>query len=54
ILAVVISVIQFLGDFTARALHDRGGRGGPVPALRFLRPRTPARTAEVRDTADAA
>ncbi|MET8555153.1 methionine ABC transporter permease [Streptomyces sp. NPDC004959] len=54
ILAVVISVIQFLGDFAARALHDRGGRRGPAPALRLLRPRTPAKAAEVRDTADVA
>ncbi|EFG65545.1 methionine ABC transporter permease [Streptomyces sp. SPB074] len=52
ILAVVISAIQFLGDFAARALHDRGGRSGPAPVLRLLRPRTPAKAA-VRDGADA-
>ncbi|QKW05552.1 ABC transporter permease [Streptomyces sp. NA04227] len=40
ILAVVISVIQFLGDFAARGLHSRGRGSGPAPRLRFLRPRT--------------
>lgn len=38
VLAVVISVIQFAGDWTARALHNRGSRSGPAPVLRLLRP----------------
>ncbi|MFH8451612.1 methionine ABC transporter permease [Streptomyces fungicidicus] len=42
ILAVVISVIQFAGDFAARALHRRGGRSGPSPRLRLLRAKEPA------------
>jgi D-methionine transport system permease protein len=37
ILAVVISAIQFAGDFAARALHRRSGRSGPGPKLRFLK-----------------
>ncbi|ANH90657.1 MULTISPECIES: methionine ABC transporter permease [unclassified Streptomyces] len=37
ILAVVISLIQFAGDFAARFLHRRGGRSGPAPRLRLLR-----------------
>ncbi|EYT78484.1 MULTISPECIES: methionine ABC transporter permease [unclassified Streptomyces] len=37
ILAVVISLIQFAGDFAARSLHRRGGRSGPAPRLRLLR-----------------
>ncbi|MEU3032057.1 methionine ABC transporter permease [Streptomyces incarnatus] len=37
ILAVVISLIQFAGDFAARALHRRGGRSGPAPKLRLLK-----------------
>ncbi|OIK28866.1 methionine ABC transporter permease [Streptomyces malaysiense] len=37
ILAVVISLIQFAGDFAARALHRRGGRSGPAPRLRLLK-----------------
>ncbi|MFF7392938.1 methionine ABC transporter permease [Streptomyces scabiei] len=37
VLAAVISAIQFAGDHTARALHRRGGRSGPAPALRLLR-----------------
>ncbi|TXJ71837.1 ABC transporter permease [Streptomyces lavendulae] len=37
ILAVVISLIQFAGDFAARALHRRGGRSGPGPRLRLLK-----------------
>lgn len=41
ILAVVISVIQLLGDWAARSLHDRGGRRGPGPRLRLLRGRRP-------------
>ncbi|MGA5824423.1 ABC transporter permease, partial [Kitasatospora sp. NPDC094028] len=36
-LAVVISLIQFAGDFAARALHRRGGRSGPGPRLRLLK-----------------
>ncbi|MFK0171850.1 methionine ABC transporter permease [Streptomyces sp. NPDC090306] len=38
VLAVVISVIQFAGDWAARALHNRGSRSGPAPVLRLLRP----------------
>ena len=41
ILAVVISVIQFAGDYAARSLHRRG-RGSAPPKLRFLR-NAPAR-----------
>ncbi|MFJ6660504.1 methionine ABC transporter permease [Streptomyces sp. NPDC091377] len=37
ILAVVISLIQFAGDFAARSLHRRGGRSGPMPRLALLR-----------------
>ncbi|MCS0601865.1 ABC transporter permease [Streptomyces sp. LP11] len=37
ILAVVISLIQFAGDFAARSLHGRGGRSGPGPRLRLLK-----------------
>jgi D-methionine transport system permease protein len=44
ILAVVISVIQFAGDYAARSLHRRGGRSGPAPKLRLLKARTPAAT----------
>jgi D-methionine transport system permease protein len=42
ILAVVISVIQFAGDFAARSLHRRGGRSGPAPKLRLLKAEKPA------------
>lgn len=41
ILAVVISAIQFAGDFAARALHRRSGRSGPGPRLRLLRAKEP-------------
>jgi D-methionine transport system permease protein len=37
ILAVVISVIQFAGDYAARSLHSRGGQSGPAPRLRLLK-----------------
>ncbi|MGW4202662.1 methionine ABC transporter permease [Streptomyces sp. NPDC004726] len=37
VLAVVISVIQFAGDYAARGLHRRGRGGGPAPRLRFLK-----------------
>ncbi|MFB7494798.1 methionine ABC transporter permease [Streptomyces sp. NPDC056161] len=37
VLAVVISVIQFAGDYAARGLHRRGGRSGPAPRLRLLK-----------------
>jgi D-methionine transport system permease protein len=40
ILAVVISVIQFAGDYAARSLHRRGGRSGPAPRLRLLKAST--------------
>ncbi|WP_263171863.1 methionine ABC transporter permease [Streptomyces sp. SCSIO ZS0520] len=42
VLAVVISVIQFAGDFAARGLHRRSGHAGPAPRLRFLRDRDAA------------
>ncbi|MFD4789168.1 methionine ABC transporter permease [Streptomyces sp. NPDC058459] len=41
ILAVVISLIQFAGDFAARSLHGRGG-SGPAPRLRLLKAKEPA------------
>ena len=41
ILAVVISVIQFAGDYAARGLHQRG-RGTSAPRLRILRTTSPA------------
>ncbi|CAM5273175.1 hypothetical protein SHIRM173S_06727 [Streptomyces hirsutus] len=34
VLAVVISLIQFAGDYAARSLHHRGGRQGSGPRLR--------------------
>ncbi|MFF6879532.1 methionine ABC transporter permease [Streptomyces sp. NPDC012474] len=37
ILAVVISVIQFAGDYAARSLHLRGSHAGPAPKLRLLK-----------------
>jgi D-methionine transport system permease protein len=40
ILAVVISLIQFAGDYAARSLHSRGGRSGPAPKLRLLKAST--------------
>ncbi|MFF5186793.1 methionine ABC transporter permease [Streptomyces sp. NPDC000345] len=42
VLAVVIALIQFAGDSAARALHRRGGRSGPAPALRLLKAKEPA------------
>ncbi|MEU6094824.1 methionine ABC transporter permease [Streptomyces sp. NPDC047079] len=42
ILAVVISLIQFAGDYAAHFLHRRGGRSGPVPKLRLLKAKEPA------------
>ncbi len=51
ILAVVISLIQFAGDFAARALHRRGARSGPGPRLRLLKGEEPA-TAEVSCVSD--
>ncbi|MER7053739.1 MULTISPECIES: methionine ABC transporter permease [unclassified Streptomyces] len=42
ILAVVISLIQFAGDYAARTLHRRGGRGGAAPRLRLLKAKEPA------------
>ncbi|MFG3549786.1 methionine ABC transporter permease [Streptomyces sp. NPDC047725] len=41
LLAVVISLIQFAGDFAARSLHRRGGRSGPAPRLRLLKAKEP-------------
>jgi D-methionine transport system permease protein len=46
ILAVVISLIQFAGDYAARTLHRRGGHSGAAPKLRLLKAKEPA-TAEV-------
>lgn len=37
ILAVVISIIQFIGDYAARGLHRRGGHSGAGPRLKLLR-----------------
>ncbi|MBT2413544.1 ABC transporter permease [Streptomyces sp. ISL-12] len=42
VLAVAISVIQFAGDYAARALHRRGARSGPGPKLRLLKAKEPA------------
>ncbi|WP_167468214.1 methionine ABC transporter permease [Streptomyces coelicoflavus] len=42
LLAVAISLIQFTGDYAARTLHRRGGRGGAGPRLRLLRAKEPA------------
>jgi D-methionine transport system permease protein len=42
ILAVVISVIQFAGDYAARRLHHRGGHSGAAPKLRLLKVKTAA------------
>ncbi|MFI5686240.1 methionine ABC transporter permease [Streptomyces sp. NPDC051636] len=41
ILAVVISLIQFAGDYAARTLHRRGARSGPAPKLRLLKTEEP-------------
>ncbi|MER6916238.1 methionine ABC transporter permease [Streptomyces sp. NPDC000594] len=41
VLAVVISVIQFAGDYAAWSLHRRGRSGGPAPRLRLLRQKKP-------------
>jgi len=42
ILAVVISLIQFAGDYAARSVHRRGARSGPGPKLRLLKAKEPA------------
>ncbi|MFF9626039.1 methionine ABC transporter permease [Streptomyces griseosporeus] len=42
ILAVVISLIQFAGDYAARSLHRRGSRSGSGPKLRLLKAKEPA------------
>ncbi|MDQ0682641.1 MULTISPECIES: methionine ABC transporter permease [Streptomyces] len=42
ILAVVISLIQFAGDYAARSLHRRGGGSGAAPKLRLLKAKEPA------------
>ncbi|MFG3111513.1 methionine ABC transporter permease [Streptomyces tendae] len=42
LLAIAISLIQFAGDYAARTLHRRGGRGGAAPRLRLLRAKEPA------------
>ncbi|WP_093608562.1 methionine ABC transporter permease [Streptomyces indicus] len=49
ILAVVISVIQFAGDYAARAV-SRKGRGSTTPKLRLLRNPAPAPAAAVEPT----
>ncbi|MFI6090145.1 methionine ABC transporter permease [Streptomyces sp. NPDC051218] len=41
VLAVVISIIQFAGDYAARRLHRRGGHSGAAPKLRLLKLKTP-------------
>ncbi|MFE5208167.1 methionine ABC transporter permease [Streptomyces sp. NPDC056600] len=53
VLAVVIALIQFAGDAGARALHRRGGRGGPAPRLRLLKAKEPE-TADGAAASDAA
>ncbi|MFJ4788010.1 methionine ABC transporter permease [Streptomyces sp. NPDC088794] len=40
ILAVVISLIQFAGDYAARTLHRRAGQSGAAPRLRLLKAST--------------
>ncbi|NUV64901.1 ABC transporter permease, partial [Streptomyces sp. CAI-85] len=40
ILAVVISLIQFAGDYAARSMHRRGGQSGAAPKLRLLKAAT--------------
>ncbi|MBV7695458.1 methionine ABC transporter permease [Streptomyces sp. TRM70350] len=50
VLAVVISLIQFAGDYAARSLHRRGGRSGPGPKLRLLKAKEQA-AADVRKVA---
>ncbi|MGW0906568.1 methionine ABC transporter permease [Streptomyces sp. NPDC002853] len=42
VLAVVISIIQFAGDYAARRLHRRGGHSGAAPKLRLLKLKTSA------------
>ncbi|AXG76922.1 methionine ABC transporter permease [Streptomyces paludis] len=42
ILAVVISLIQFAGDYAARRLRRRGGHAGKAPKLRPLKAGEPA------------
>ncbi|MET9775109.1 methionine ABC transporter permease [Streptomyces sp. NPDC006367] len=42
LLAVVISLIQFAGDYAARSLHRRGSRSGTAPRLRLLKAGKPA------------
>ncbi|MGP4088945.1 methionine ABC transporter permease [Streptomyces sp. KR55] len=41
LLAVVIALIQFAGDYAARSLHRRGARSGPGPKLRLLKAKEP-------------
>ncbi|MET8636748.1 methionine ABC transporter permease [Streptomyces sp. NPDC004074] len=54
ILAVVISLIQFAGDYAARALHRRGGHSSVAPRLRLLKDRKPATEAVAADVSKAA
>ncbi|AJE39789.1 methionine ABC transporter permease [Streptomyces nodosus] len=53
ILAVVISLIQFAGDYAARTLHRRGGRSGSAPRLRLLKDKTPGGAAPTAEPATA-
>ncbi|MFF0103940.1 methionine ABC transporter permease [Streptomyces hirsutus] len=53
VLAVVISLIQFAGDYAARSLHHRGGRQGSGPRLRLLKAKEPATTAAMADAGKA-
>ncbi|MEV7423065.1 MULTISPECIES: methionine ABC transporter permease [unclassified Streptomyces] len=50
ILAVVISVIQFAGDFAASRLRRRGGHSGAAPRIRLPKAKEPA-TADAGKTA---
>lgn len=48
LLAVAISLIQFAGDYAARTLHRRGGRGGAAPGSGCSGPRSPPRPTSAR------
>ncbi|MEU9138088.1 methionine ABC transporter permease [Streptomyces sp. NPDC048404] len=50
LLAVVISLIQFAGDYAARTLDRRSGHSGPAPRLRLLK----SGRAAAEDVAEAA
>lgn len=53
ILAVVISLIQFAGDYAARALYRRGGRSSAAPRLRLLKDDAPAGSTATAEAAEA-